>query len=209
MLVWLDLLLSANTVDRWERGFKVKRGEVLTSTNIIQQRTGLSPNTIKKAIAILEESGEVKRDATKAGTKYIIRQFNKYQSSSKIDQPTDQPTDQLNKNIRINNSRIQEDINTPTPARAREAKIGEEAFGTFANVFLKPAEHRAIIQEFGQEAVDATIEDLSCKLADGTTDSTNHYATLLYWLNYQRYHGRKPVKDDDRTPHYVPINWEK
>ena len=106
LLVWLDLLLSANTVDRWERGFKVKRGEVMTSTNIIQQRTGLSPNTIKKAVAILEESGEIKKVATRMGTKYIVKQFNKYQGSSKIDQPTDQH----NKNIRINNERMKEDI---------------------------------------------------------------------------------------------------
>ena len=74
-----------------------------------------------------------------------------------------------------------------TPAPAREDFL--ETFGLLHNVKMAPEQHRHLVEDYGQEATDATIDDLSCKLADGTVDSSNHYATLLSWLRYQRRNG--------------------
>lgn len=217
--MFFHLIVTANHESVSWKGRLIKRGQKLTTIRKLADELSIDEKTVQRCLRNLESTKEIKVEPSKSGTMITIRKYNDYQCNGKEDvgiiptpaptpaptqPPTPAPTKQEYKECK--NERI---INTPTPARAREAKIGEETFGTFANVFLKPAEHRAIVEEFGQEAVDATIEDLSCKLADGTTDSSNHYATLRYWLNYQRDHGRKPVKDDDRTPQFVPINWDK
>ena len=50
---------------------------------------------------------------------------------------------------------------------------------------LKPAELRKLQMDFTPEAVSKAIEDLSCKLADGSQQSDNHCATLRYWLSFR------------------------
>lgn len=73
--------------------------------------------------------------------------------------------------------------------------MGEEPFGIFKNVFLKPAEHRQLEMNYGKEQAADAIEDLSCKLADGTSESVYHYATLNQWLSYRRKNGHSmPVQ---------------
>ena len=66
-------------------------------------------------------------------------------------------------------------------------RLGDEhVFGSFGNVFLKPAELRKLQMDYTPEAVSKAIEDLSCKLADGSQQSDNHCATLRYWLSFRR-----------------------
>ena len=74
-----------------------------------------------------------------------------------------------------------------TSAPAREEFL--ETFGVLGNVKMKAAEYRALVENYGQQATDDTIDDLSCKLADGSVDSSNHHATVLGWLRYQRRNG--------------------
>lgn len=74
-------------------------------------------------------------------------------------------------------------------APAHEGFSPFEIFGKFRNVQLFADQYRTLCMTYGQDATDATIEDLSCKLADGTKQSANHYATLDQWLRYQQDHG--------------------
>lgn len=69
-----------------------------------------------------------------------------------------------------------------TPAPAREGFSPFEIFGKFQNVQLFADQYRTLCMTYGQDATDNTIEDLSSKLADGSKQSSNHYATLDYWL---------------------------
>lgn len=88
-------------------------------------------------------------------------------------------------------------------APAREDFL--ETFGLLNNVKMAPEQHRHLVEDYGQEATDATIDDLSCKLADGTVDSTNHYATLLSWLRYQRRNGgTATMSSTQAVPTYTP-----
>ena len=59
---------------------------------------------------------------------------------------------------------------------------------------LKPAELRKLQMDFTEERTAKAIEDLSCKLADGTQQSENHYATLTYWLSYRQNTGTQKGK---------------
>ena len=74
-----------------------------------------------------------------------------------------------------------------TPAPAREEFL--ETFGILGNVKMKAAEYRHLVEDYGEDITKETVDDLSCKLADGSVDSSNHYATLLSWLRYQRRSG--------------------
>ena len=85
-----------------------------------------------------------------------------------------------------------------TPAPAREEFL--ETFGILNNVKMKAAEYRHLVEDYGQQATDDTIDDLSCKLADGTADSSNHYATLLSWLRYQRRVNPAPLNSSQPQP---------
>lgn len=67
-------------------------------------------------------------------------------------------------------------------APSREGFSPFEIFGKFKNVHLFADQYRTLCMTYGQDATDNTIEDLSAKLADGSKTSSNHYATLDYWL---------------------------
>ena len=95
-----------------------------------------------------------------------------------------------------------------TPAPAREDFL--ETFGLLNNVKIAPEQYRHLVEDYGQEATDATIDDLSCKLADGPVDSSNHYATLLSWLRYQRRNGgTATMSSTQAVPTYKPTPEEQ
>ena len=58
---------------------------------------------------------------------------------------------------------------------------------------------------YDKELLDATIEDLSCKLADGSTKSDNHYATLLLWLNWQKNNSKGNAKPRGEYKPFKPF----
>lgn len=64
-----------------------------------------------------------------------------------------------------------------------------ETFGILGNVKMKAAEYRQLVETYGEDLAKETIDDLSCKIADGSVDSSNHHATVLGWLRYQRRNG--------------------
>lgn len=217
LLVWLDLLTSANAKEGWWHGRKIRRGELFTSVESIHQNTGLDAKTVRKALAILEESGEIKREATNAGSKIIINQYNKFQSwgndtqplpqqlPQQDTQPTPQPTPQRlpykQEYKEVEEREERKNINPLPHARARE--IGIEAFGSFSNVFLFPSEHRTLVENYGQDLTDKAVDDLSCKIAEGDEQaitSRNHYATLDRWLRYKRETAKVPLNSGQPQP---------
>ena len=219
VLVWIDILLSVNTQDAWWHGRKIRRGELFTSVETIHQSTGLDPKTIRKVLDTLEESGEIKREATTAGTKITINHFNKFQGWGISPQPTPQPTPQRlpyqQEYKEVEERKEEKNINPLPHARARE--IGIEAFGSFSNVYLFPGEHRQLVETYGQVPTDKAVDDLSCKIAEGdeqALNSRNHYATLDRWLRYKREKGDKvPMSNSQRDAEIIEKSlrqaWEK
>ena len=191
LLVWLDLLTSANTKDGWWHGRKIRRGELFTSVETIHQNTGLDVKTIRKALATLEASGEIKREATNAGSKIIINQFNKFQSWGNDTQPLPQqdtqplpqrlPHQQEYKEVEklIN----QENINTHT----HHTREGFEKLGTFHNVVLSPSDFETIKMHLAAEGLDddflnRCIDKLSAFMMQNGRTYTNHAAAILSWV---------------------------
>ena len=95
----------------------------------------------------------------------------------------------IDKDIDINNPLT--GVYTPAPER-----IGFEFFEIMKNVQLSAQQHRTLVENYGEELVNSTIDDLSCKLADGRSDSLNHYATLYQWLNRSHMTTTRTQQDD-------------
>ena len=203
MLVWIDLLLSANA-----------RGELFTSVAVVSKRTGLDAKTIRKALDKLESSGEIVKAGSTNGTEIVIQNFSKYQGSGKNPQPIGKksPTDRenfpnhINKNSK-NISRIEEEGETPAPARAYEgvAPIFErpnprmmdaKTYGTFQNVRLTDSEMQTLKMRLASEGHDEAflqrcIDRLSAYMAQEGRTYNNHLAAILNWA-------KVAVLEDDR-----------
>lgn len=224
--LWLRILLNANQKDKKWHGRSIKRGQWLTSIHHLAEQTGWSRNTVKRILRILEQSKQIETETDAQGCVITVVNFGKYQnkSGSNADPLRDPLADPLrdplrdplaDPNIRYKEGEEREEgkkINPPAPARAREEKIGFETFGVIANVFLKAAQHRTLVETFGEQPTANAIDELSCKLADGSFASDNHYATLHYWLSYSRNHARptaatNPENEDEATR--LKTLWDK
>lgn len=98
-----------------------------------------------------------------------------------------------------------------TPAPAREGFSPFEIFGKFKNVQLFADQYRTLCMTYGQDATDNTIEDLSSKLADGSKQSSNHYATLDYWLRLHQsggYDVPMSSKAETNEEFIIRVAWE-
>lgn len=157
MLVWIDILLSANAGERWHHGQKLRRGELRTSVATIAESTGLSANTVRCSLQKLSESGEISVTTTKKYTQIFVKQFVKYQGCAIIEQQTDEPIAQLNgeqvaqqtdepiahkqelKNTRININNpltpLQGDAPVSKPETPRKGKPAARAVTRFDRIF--------------------------------------------------------------------------
>lgn len=130
-LVFEELLFCANTKPGFFHGMSVKRGETMASISTIEEYTGFSRKTVIKALAMLEESGEIRREKCGNYTKTIICKFDHYQGvdkkqsggkipphtpppSTPADTPPSTPEQELNKDKKEENNILVE-------TRARES----------------------------------------------------------------------------------------
>lgn len=203
--LWVRILLNANQRERKWHGLTVKRGQWITSVHHIAEQTGWSRNTVKRILRILEQSNQITVETSNNGVIITVTNYGKYQSKDGSN------ADPLNKPSGSNNdpqgdplADPQGDPLTDPNLRKKEYKIvrkeeppyggynaparevGLEPYGILHNVMLNAQQHRTLVEQYGEVTTATTIDELSCKLADGTFDSRNHYATLVYWLNYRR-----------------------
>ena len=113
--IFIHLLLTANTKDGRYKGHVIKRGQRLTSVNILARENGLSTATVKRSLKKLEETGEIKKEHFMNGSLITVIRFGEYQDIEYLTQPMTQPM--------THNLRIKEYKNTripPPPPPARE-----------------------------------------------------------------------------------------
>lgn len=75
----------------------------------------------------------------------------------------------------------------PAAQKAAVKKPDQLVWGQFENVFLTQKQHDDFCVHVGNvNEANKIIDSLSCKLADGTKTSNNHYATLVSWADWQK-----------------------
>ena len=75
----------------------------------------------------------------------------------------------------------------PVVQKAAVKKPGQVVWGTFENVYLSQEEFNELARLVGNlNSTREMIDSLSAKLEDGSTTSSNHYATLVYWANWRK-----------------------
>ena len=218
------LLLKANWKDNKWRGVDVKRGQFITSRTRLAEEIGLTERKLRTCLERMQESGEITCETTNRYTVITICNYDRYQEKENTKRPAKRPTnDQQTTNKRPTNDQqttttsevIEEQINykskeeqTGVPAPAREGDFDFETYGVMHNVKLKPAQYRHLVESYGEETAKEVIDDFSCKLADGSTNSANHFATIVSWLGYRRRMGSGSVpmssKAAEQTPTYTP-----
>lgn len=80
------------------------------------------------------------------------------------------------------------DPEQPKPQVTETKKTPEQlVWGKFENVFLTQKQHDDFCVHVGNvNEANKIIDSLSCKLADGTKTSNNHFATLVSWADWQK-----------------------
>ena len=75
----------------------------------------------------------------------------------------------------------------PVAQKAEVKNHDQLVWGQFENVFLTQKQHDDFCVHVGNvNEAKQIIDSLSCKLEDGSTNSSNHYATLMHWSNYRK-----------------------
>lgn len=95
----------------------------------------------------------------------------------------------------------------PVAQKAAVKKPGQEVWGTFANVYLSQDEYNEILHLVGNlNSTREMVDSLSAKLEDGSTTSSNHYATLVYWANYRKSQAEKDADGDGFGRRYETVS---
>ena len=203
--LWIRLLLLANFEDKGWHNITVKRGQVVTSVAKLAIESGLSKQQTRTCLDRLKDTKEIVMEATNKYTIITICNYDSYQSFECSSQQTNNK--QITNEQQTNNKQItttkerkerEECKEYPPPLiPPSDGRVGFEFFGTFKNVELKPSELRKLQMDFGETETQSAIDDLSCKLMDGSTESNAHYATLTYWLANRR---KKKLREKESQP---------
>lgn len=184
--LWNRLLLEANYKPEKWHGRTIESGQLVTSLSGLSERSGISVQSLRTCLQRLVDSKQISKESTNKYTIITICNYERYQAKNTPNQQTDNnpPSNEPQENDGVLEVLTGED-NIPQS----QPKVGYEIYGSFKNVQLKPSEYRTLEMNYSKAALDEAIENLSCKLADGTAQSTNNYATLTRWLSYVRKYG--------------------
>ena len=178
-LEWAELLSDYPAEVRYEVYDAIIGYAASGTLSEMKPLAGMAFRFIKKEMdfnaARYDEISEIRRQAGRQGGAPVGN--NNAEKQAKTSKNKQNNQNGINDNDNDNDN----DIIPPITPR-----VGFETFGSFGNVFLKPAELRKLQMDYTPEAVSKAIEDLSCKLADGSQQSDNHCATLRYWLSFRR-----------------------
>ena len=98
LVLWIHLLLHAETKTVKHNGITVRRGQLLTSVSQICEWTGLSAQMVRTGIKKLTATKQITSKATNKSTCITICKFESYQESQQAHQQTEQQANQQSNN---------------------------------------------------------------------------------------------------------------
>lgn len=218
LALWIHLLVDANYRPAKWHGMDIEKGQLVTSISDLAKKTGLSVQQTRTCLSNMQKCNQVTIKSTNKYTIITICNYDSYQDCERTEQQTNnkQTTNkqQTEKEIppippkeSIEESKESKEY-TPPIIPPNDGRVGYEFFGTFKNVELKPAELRKLQMDFGETETQSAIDDLSCKLLDGSTESHAHYATLTYWLANRRKKVKKQTAPESKAERNKSIEEE-
>lgn len=142
--LFIHLIVLANWQDKQWQGVTVKRGQLATSRRSLSEKTGLSEQQIRTALANLSRTHDITIESTSKHSLITITNYNSYQEwqsdsnqqfNPQVNPPTNQPTNQQstsqltttkeyknNKNIRREEERKEEGFPSDSPISEEEKR---------------------------------------------------------------------------------------
>lgn len=122
-VLFLHCLLMANWSDKDWHGTVIKRGQFVTSIDILSRETGLSIQEVRTALEHLESTNEITRTSTNKNTTISVVSYDKFQGEQQANQQADQQSNnnqitneqQQRINIYKNNKENKEIYDSPSP----------------------------------------------------------------------------------------------
>ena len=129
--LFVHCLLRANWCEVDWKGITLKRGQFITSLDILSRETGLSVQEVRTALEHLESTGEITRTSTNKNTLITVASYDKFQGEQQANQQAEQQSNnnQITNNqqqIIINNNNKKEKEEIYSPSAEASAVISEE-----------------------------------------------------------------------------------
>ena len=102
-LLWITILMEANWKDKKWKGKKIKRGSFWTSIDSLSDKTGLSRQQVRTALAKLRSTREITCKSTREGTLITVVNYGLYQDEGEVS--THRATDRTADNQHTSNTR--------------------------------------------------------------------------------------------------------
>jgi hypothetical protein len=185
-VVFLHLLLTANTDDGEFLGVKIKRGQVVIGRNKLSAEIGLSERQTRTALEHLKNTHEIDQQTTNKYTIVTICKYDTYQSRTDSKRPTnDQQTTSKRPQLKKNSNIITNITNIDSIAR--DMRNGEilKIRGELKNILLTDSECKVIDDMMAALHLNGNHNDMIDFVASykATKDKVykNDYAAIKNW----------------------------
>lgn len=212
-VVFLHLLLTANTEDSEFLGVKIKRGQVVIGRNKLSAEIGLSERQTRTALEHLKSTHEIDQQTTNKYTIITICKYDTYQSCTDSKRQTNDQQTTNNRPQLKKNSNIITNI-TNIDSIARDMRNGEilKIRGELKNILLTDSECKVIDEMMAALHLNGNHNDMiefvaSYKAAKDKVYK-NDYAAIKNW-GYSGFAERQKRDEKSKQRNFVDNNVTK
>ncbi len=184
--VFFHLLMTANFDDRETGKLKIRRGERVGGRLILAAELGMSEQEVRTALQHLEETQEITIRKCAKYSVYTIKNYDKYQSSTRLS-PENQPdTNQESTRYQPHNKKEQE-------SKRKNKKRGEaaESYGEYGRVKLTQSQYRRLLAAYGEERTHAYIMQMDEWMQmKGKAPYKDYYLAIRRWIRKDQQEGK-------------------
>ena len=172
--VFLHCLIKANYKEKKHRGTVIKRGEFITSYEILAIQTNLTVQKVRTSLRNLELTDEITRQSTSKGTKISICNYDTYQTVDSTD------------NTPINTPSNTQTTNDQQSNNNQSTTTKEEIVDTVVSTISKEEEEEESSAHTRDYLSELTVKTKQHALTLKMKDS-DYQEFLFYWMTPSEY----------------------
>lgn len=185
---WMDLVMMVNHEDKDiifnGKPFTVKRGQRITSIRGLAERWHWSVNRTKRYLSLLEQLEMIHTDRNTHRTLLTLINYGVYQgegftdehTNEHTDEHTDEYTDEYTDGLQTRNKRMNKKMNK------NEKNEKKSIYGEYAHVKLTDQEREKLINDYGQQMADDSIQFLDEYIEMKGYKAKSHYLCIRKWV---------------------------